>query len=88
MKHFLANLIEDLKENGELTSLKDKLHHVLATMACHGQIRAHHHLAMDEMRSLLRELDEYQFTDFCPHGRPVSVEVSRDEIEKWFKRVL
>ena len=85
---FIVDLIEDLKATGELTSLKDKLHHVLATMACHAQIRANHHLTMTEMTALLNELEEYQFTDFCPHGRPVSVEVTLDEIEKWFKRTL
>lgn len=85
---FIVDLIEDLKSTGELTSLKDKLHHVLATMACHAQIRANHHLTLTEMTALLNELEEYQFTDFCPHGRPVSVEVTLDEIEKWFKRTL
>lgn len=87
-RHFISNLIDDIKETGELISLKDKLHHVLATMACHGQIRAHHNLSREEMSALLKELDEYQFTDFCPHGRPVSIEVSLEEIEKWFKRAL
>lgn len=88
IRGFVMDLIEDLKATGELTSLKDKLHHIFATMACHAQIRAHHHLTLSEMQALLRELDEYQFTDFCPHGRPVSVEVTLPEIEKWFKRVL
>lgn len=85
---FITDLIEDIKATGELVSLKDKLHHILATMACHAQIRAHHHLSHTEMQSLLKELDEYQFTDFCPHGRPVSVEVTLEEIERWFKRVI
>ncbi|MCP5464322.1 MAG: DNA mismatch repair endonuclease MutL, partial [Deltaproteobacteria bacterium] len=84
----IGQMIDDIKETGELVSLKDKVHHVLATMACHAQIRAHHHLTPEEIQVLLKELDEYQFTDFCPHGRPVSVEVTLDEIEKWFKRVL
>jgi len=86
--HLISDLIVDIKETGELSSLKDRISHVFATMACHAQIRANHHLHMDEMRSLLLELDQYQFTGFCPHGRPVSVEVTREEIEKWFKRVL
>jgi len=64
------------------------VHHVLATMSCHAQIRANHHLETEEIYALLKELEAYQFTDFCPHGRPVSVEVTRDEIERWFKRVL
>lgn len=88
VKRLVLDLVEDIKETGEMVSLKDKLHHVLATMACHGQIRANHHLSLDEMNALLKELDHYQFTDFCPHGRPVSVEVTREEVEKWFRRVL
>lgn len=86
--NLIQDLLADIQETGELVSLKDKLHHVLATMACHAQIRAHHLLSREEIQALLKELDEYQFTDFCPHGRPVSVEVTLEEIEKWFKRVL
>ena len=87
-KIFVINMIEDIKQTGELTSLRDKFNHVLATMACHAQIRAHHHLTRDEMTSLLNELEKYQFTDFCPHGRPVCIEVTKEEIEKWFRRTL
>lgn len=86
--NMIHDVIDDIRETGELKSLKDRLHLVLATMACHAQIRAHHHLTQEEMQALLAELEEYQFTDFCPHGRPVSVEVTKEEIEKWFRRVL
>ena len=84
----IRDVLDDIRETGELKSLKDRLHLVLATMSCHAQIRANHHLTTEEMHALLRELDEYQFTDFCPHGRPVSVEVTKEEVEKWFRRVL
>lgn len=84
----LSDVIEDIKATGELVSLKDRLHHVLATMACHAQIRAHRHLSPAEMQALLEQLDHYQFTDFCPHGRPVSVDVTLEEIERWFRRAL
>lgn len=84
----IRDVLDDIRETGEITSLKDRLHHVLATMACHAQIRANHHLTAEEIAALLKELEDYQFTDFCPHGRPVSVEVSKEEVEKWFRRVL
>jgi DNA mismatch repair protein MutL len=84
----IADVIADVKAAGELVSLKDRLHHVFATMACHGQIRAHHRLTIEEMAALLKELDEYQFTDFCPHGRPVCVEITEEDIQKWFRRLL
>lgn len=84
----VGDWIDDIKESGTLGSLQDRLNHTLATMACHAQIRAHHKLDREEMVVLLRELDDYQFTDFCPHGRPVCVYVERDEIERRFKRIV
>jgi DNA mismatch repair protein MutL len=43
---------------------------------------------MTEMRALLRELDQVEFATQCPHGRPVLLEFSRDDLEKMFKRVV
>jgi DNA mismatch repair protein MutL len=43
---------------------------------------------MAEMRALLSQLDGIDFATQCPHGRPVLLEFSRDELEKMFKRVL
>ncbi|OGP08406.1 MAG: hypothetical protein A2048_09690 [Deltaproteobacteria bacterium GWA2_45_12] len=88
VKSLLLDLVGDVLEKGKLTSLIDQLHAVLARMSCHGAIRAHHLLTLEEMKAMVRELDQYHFTSFCPHGRPVSVEVTRYEIEKWFKRIV
>jgi len=85
---FVGDLVEDIKETGEMVSLKTRFHAVLARIACHAQIRAGHHLEPQEIQQLLSDLDQHQFTDFCPHGRPVCVTVTKDEIEKWFKRVV
>ncbi|MFH1357054.1 MAG: DNA mismatch repair endonuclease MutL [bacterium] len=85
---FIHDLVEDVKETGHLKSLTDKVHAILMRISCHAQIRANQHLELQEIQALLNELDEYPFTDFCPHGRPVCVDVSKDEIEKWFKRIL
>lgn len=87
-RDLIVDLVGDMVEKGSLTTLKDKLHHMLATMACHGAIRAHHALTIEEMRALLKELDQYQFTSFCPHGRPAAVEIEKSEVERWFKRIV
>ena len=55
---------------------------VLATMACHGSIRAGDRISPDEATALLTALDEVDFAGHCPHGRPVVTRVSWDELER------
>lgn len=88
IRDLMLDLVGDTLEKGRLTSLHDKLHGVLARMACHAAIRAHDKLELSQMQALIRELDDYQNTSFCPHGRPVSMEVTKYEIERWFKRIV
>lgn len=87
-KDLILDLIGDILEKGKLVSLNDRINEVLARMACHGAIRANHPLTHDEIFALLGELDRHQNTSFCPHGRPVAVDVQKGELERWFKRVL
>ncbi len=88
MKDLILDLVGDVLEKGSLVSLKDRFHDLFASMSCHGAIRANHHLTIEEMRGLLKELSAYPLTNFCPHGRPVAIDVSQGELEKWFKRVV
>src|SRR5690606_24982649 len=57
VKALVMDLIGDVLEKGKLTSLEDSFHEVLARMSCHGAIRAHDKLSLEEMRSLLKEMD-------------------------------
>lgn len=82
------DFVGDILEKGQLTSLKDCVGDLLASMACHGAIRANHRLSHEEMQALLKELDAYAFTSYCPHGRPVAVDVGQMELERWFKRIV
>ncbi len=84
----LREIAEEMEESSGMAGLEDRIDHVLATMACHRQIRAHQRLSEEEMLALLRELEGTPRSYHCPHGRPVMVEVEAREIEKWFKRVL
>jgi len=70
------------------TKLRNHLEERLATIACHSVIRANRSLEFDEMGALLRNLDEIDFATQCPHGRPVRIEISREDLERMFKRVL
>jgi DNA mismatch repair protein MutL len=55
---------------------------VLATMACHGSIRAGEAVSREEALSLLRALDEIDFAGHCPHGRPVVTRIGYDDLER------
>jgi DNA mismatch repair protein MutL len=84
----VRQMVAELAEVDTSSRLRQHLEDRLASMACHSVIRANRKLELEEMRALLRELDQIEFATQCPHGRPVLVELSRDELERMFKRVL
>jgi len=84
----VRQMVAELAEVETSSTLSQHLEDRLATMACHSVIRANRKLDLEEMRALLSDLDQVEFATQCPHGRPVLVELSRDELERMFKRVL
>jgi DNA mismatch repair protein MutL len=64
----------------------DRRARVAASMACHGAIRAGQTLSPEEMRELVRQLEETQSPHTCPHGRPTMIHLSADALAKEFKR--
>jgi len=84
----VRQMVADLAEVDTSGKLREHLEDRLATIACHSVIRANRMLEMDEMRALLNELDQIDFATQCPHGRPVLIEISRDELERMFKRIV
>lgn len=54
----------------------------LATMACHGSLRAGDAISPEEATALLQALDEVDFASHCPHGRPILSRLSFDEMER------
>ena len=82
----IQDLIETMTAYGSLEPLENKINEVLETMACHRQVRAGDRLSSQEIGALMEEMKGTPRGTHCPHGRPVVVEVTFEEIEKWFKR--
>ncbi|MDF1581235.1 MAG: DNA mismatch repair endonuclease MutL [Desulfuromonadales bacterium] len=82
----LLDLVAELDEAGGTEMLLSAVEQVLVTIACHRVVRANQKLSEAEMRALLRQLDEVDFSQHCPHGRPVIHRVSGGDVERFFRR--
>ena len=84
----LELLAKEIEEQGESFAVEKMLGDIFATLACHSSIRAGQELNSVKIKALLQQMDEYPFSSFCPHGRPVYVEYPFQRLEKEFRRTL
>ncbi len=82
----VRDVADDLAQNGDTLLLGERLDLVLATMACHGSVRAGRVLSVAEMNALLREMEVTPRSGQCNHGRPTWVKLAHGDIEKLFGR--
>ncbi|MEA2998218.1 MAG: mismatch repair protein MutL [Sphingomonadales bacterium] len=86
IKGLVTDLADELAAFDEALSLKERIDHVAATMACHGSVRAGRLLSVAEMNALLREMEFTPHSGQCNHGRPTWVKLAHGDIEKLFGR--
>jgi len=83
LNQILADIEDEQKTNSNLQNLIDK---IIATMACHASIRGGDKLSQYEINDLINKFLKVKTPYSCPHGRPVLWEISKNELERKFKR--
>lgn len=83
----VQDLLDDLTEWDSTSSLEMQVQPVLASLACHGAVRAGRTLALPEIQQLIHDWVQEGLIMTCPHGRRTAFRLSTDELAKLFGRV-
>ena len=82
IKNVFMELLADLKNDIEIKDLRER---IIISMSCKGAIKAGQKLEPDEIRSFIKKLHEIgKYT--CPHGRPIIINIPKDDLDKMFGR--
>jgi DNA mismatch repair protein MutL len=86
IENVILNVLNDVADKKKTHEVKNPQERIIEYMACRSAIKFGKDLSLDEMMSLIRQLDKLKRPYTCPHGRPSMIKLTFHELEKMFKR--
>lgn len=86
IQEIIEEILTDIESEKTIKTIDNKTNQMLASLACRQAIKSGDKLTKSDIKIIIKELEYEDYIYTCPHGRPVKIDISINELEKLFKR--